>query len=232
MHPDEPDPGQVAAGYPRVDYAPLYLTQEPDDAYAFELDTPGLVIDTEPITHDADDPQTYHSAPVSGIPSLPPDLRAHMMDRGAATEQSYELPQQRASDERPATERWEQAPIAVPSLVTMQRGTNALDVNNPDGFRLGWSVKRYYHRWMLHEQMRHTERALYPGGAAKAVVSPAMTAENSNRYTSPFAWRSFYGTPNMQNPLLRRNPTDAQSVDAISDGTEDESGIPADWVIG
>jgi len=232
MRPDDPDPGQVVAGYPRVDYAPLYLTQESDDAYAFELDTPGLVLDTEPITHDADDEQTYHSAPVSGVPTLPPDVRAHMVDRGAALKGSYEEPQERASDERPATERWEQAAIAVPSIVAIQRGTNALDVNNPDGYRLGWSIKRYYHRWMQHEQMRHTERALYPVGAAAAVVSPAMTAENSNRYTSPFAWRSFYGTRTSQNPLLRRNPPDAQSVDATDDGTESGSDVPADWVIG
>jgi hypothetical protein len=232
MRPDAADPGQIAAGYPRVDYAPLYVTQEPDDAWAHELDTPGLILDVEPITHDAGDLQPYHPAPIPGAQSLPPDVRAHMVSRGADLRGQHEEPQDRASDEEPRTERWEQAAIAIPSLTTMQRGTNSLDVNNPDGYRLGWSVKRFYHRRMAHERMMHTERALYPSGAARAVESPAMTARESNRYTSPFAWRSFSGSALLQMPLLRRDPPDAQSSDTVSDGTDSPSDIVGDWVVG
>jgi hypothetical protein len=232
MRPDMPDPGTVVAGYPRVDYAPLYLTQEPDDAFAHELDTPGLVYDNEPITHDADDPDVLHSAPQPGGDPRSPRLQAHMIERGGDIRTSYEEPADRAADEEPRTERWEQAAIETPSLVAMQRGTNSLDVNNPEGYRLGWSVKRFYHRRMAHEQFTHTERALHPAGAARAVDSPAMTARNSNRYTSPFAWRSFYGTRNWQFPLMRRQPPESWDVDAGNDGTGQASDVPADWVVG
>jgi hypothetical protein len=232
MRPDMPDPGTVVAGYPRVDHAPLYLTQETDDSFAFALDTPGFVYDSEPITHDADDPQIFHSDPGYGGQAVAPQARAHMVDRGAQLRTAYEEPQMRAEDEEPRTERWEQAPIETPSLVAIQRGTNSLDVNNPDGYRIGWSVKRYYHRRMLHEQFKHTERALHPAGAASAVVSPAMSAENSNRYTSPFAWRSFYGTRNWQLPLMRRQPPESWDADSDNDGSQQISDVPADWVVG
>jgi hypothetical protein len=232
MRPDMPDPGTVVAGYPRVDYAPMYLTEEPDNAYAFELDTPGLVIDNEPITHDADDPQVVHSSPIPGAEFSPPSAVAHAISRGADLRTAYEEPQMRADDERPVTERWEQAPIETPSLVAIQRGTNALDVNNPDGYRLGWSVKRFYHRRMAHEQFVHTERPVHPVIAASAVQSPAMTPQNSNRYTSPFPWTSFYGTRNWQFPIMRRQPPEAWDVDSQNDGTSETSEVPADWVIG
>jgi hypothetical protein len=232
MRPEDPDPGTVVAGYPRVDYAPLYLTQEPDADYAFAVDTPGLVYDSEPITHDANDPDVLHSAPQPGGDTRSPRAAAHMIDRGGDIRTSYEEPQMRAEDERPVTERWEQAPIETPSLVAIQRGTNSLDVNNPEGFRIGWSVKRYYHRRMLHEQMKHTERALHPAGAAAAVNSPAMGPQNSNRYTSPFSWTSFYGTRNWQLPILRRQPPESWDIDSSNDGTQEQSDVPADWVVG
>jgi hypothetical protein len=231
MRPEDPDPGTVVAGYPRVDYAPLYLTQQPDDSYAFELDTPGLILDTEPITHDAGDPDVYHPAPVQGANSRSPDVAAHALDRGAQLLQIHQEPAMRASDERPVTERWEQAPIENPSLVAIQRGTNSLDVNNPEGFRNGWLVKRFYHRELPHEWQKHTERALYPAGAAAAVVSPAMTAAQSNRYTSPFPWRSFYGTKNLQFPIMRRQPPEL-AADQTDDGTSGVSDIPGDWTVG
>ena len=232
MRPDMPDPGTVVAGYPRVDYAPMYLTQESDDSYAFELDTPGLLLDGEPITHDAGDPQVIHTSPIPGAEFAPPNVAAHAISRGADLRQSYEEPEMRGDAERPATERWEQAAIETPSLVAMQRGTNSLDVNNPDGYRLGWSVKRFYHRRMPMERLIHTERPLHPVTAADAVRSPAMTPQNSNRYTSPFSWKSFYGTKAQQFPIMRRQPPDAWDVDATDDGTSEVSEVPGDWVVG
>jgi len=232
MHPEDPDPGTVVAGYPRVDYPPLYLTTTPDDSYAFELDTPGLILDVEPRAHDVGDPEVIHQSPIPGAEFGPPSMDAHAIDRGAQLSQIYADPSMRAADERPITERWEQAPIEIPSLTAIQRGTNSLDVNNPEGYRNGWSIKRYYHRRMMHENMRHTERALYPAGAASAVVSPAMSPRNSNRYTSPFPWSSFYGTRNQQLPIMRRQPPDAFAVDQTNDGTDQPSDIPTDWVVG
>lgn len=231
MRPEDPDPGTVVAGYPRVDHPPYYLTQAPDDAYAFELDTPGLILDTEPITHDAGDPDVTHPAPIPGAESRPPDVSAHQLDRGAQLLQIYADPAMRAADERPVTERWENKPVAVPSLTAVQRGTNSLDVNNPEGFRDGWLIKRYYHRELPHEWQKHTERALYPAGAASAVVSPAMSPAQSNRYTSPFAWRSFWGSKAQQFPTMRRQPPDSWE-DQTSDGTEQQSDVPGDWVVG
>lgn len=231
MRPEDPDPGIVVAGYPRVDHPPMYLTTAPDDSYAFELDTPGLILDTEPRTHDAGDPDVIHPAPIPGAESRTPRASAHMLDRGAQLSQLYQEPAHRAQDERPVTERWEQDPIETPSLTAMQRGANSLDVNNPDGYRKGWSVKRFYHREMPHEWFKHTERAMHPAGAAAAVVSPAMTAAQSNRYTSPFAWRSFSGSALLQGPLMRRNPPESWD-DQTSDGTDQVSDVPADWVIG
>jgi hypothetical protein len=231
MKPEDPDPGTVVAGYPRVDYAPLYLTQNPDDAYAFELDTPGLVLDTEPRAHDVGDPDVTHPAPIPGAQSDSPDMAAHALDRGGQLLQIYADPSLRAADERPVTERWENKPVTAGSTVAALRGTNALPENNPDGFRDGWLVKRYYHREMPHEYVKHTERALHPAGAASAVVSPAMSPQNSNRYTSPFAWRSFYGTRNWQRPIMRRNPPDSWD-DQTEDGQSETSDVPGDWVIG
>jgi hypothetical protein len=237
MRPDAPDPGQVVAGYPRVDHPPMYLTTTPDDAYAFELDTPGVILSTEPITHDAGDPDVHHSSPIPGAEwtSRPPSLAAHALDRGAQLEQLYAPFTSRAHDERPETVRWEDSSDQKPSTVAALRGANSLKENNPEGFPTGTGenghlVKRFYHRFMPHERFVHTERALYPAGAASAVVSPAMTPANSNRYTSPFAWRSFYGTRNWQTPLMRRNPPEAWN-DQTADGTDSTSDVPADWVI-
>jgi hypothetical protein len=231
MRPDAPDPGQVVAGYPRVDYAPLYITTLSDDAYAHALDTPGVILSVEPETHDAGDPDVRHPAPIAGAESRPPDVTAHALDRGATLLQTYQDPAMRAHDERPVTERWEDTPDLTPSVTASLRGTNSLKENNPEGYRFGWLVKRYYHREMPHEYFKHTERALHSAGAAKAVNSPAMSAAQSNRYTSPFAWRSFYGTKNWQSPLMRRNPPEAWD-DQTQDGTESPSDVPADWVVG
>lgn len=232
MRPEDPDPGTVVAGYPRVDYAPYYLTQDTDDSYAFALDTPGLILDTEPVVHDAGDSQVIHPSPVPGALGFgPPDISAHMRDRGAQLLQTHIDPATRAHDERPVTERWESAPLETPSTTAALRGANSLEQNNPEGYRYGWLVKRYYHREMPHEWFKHTERALHPAGAARAVNSPAMSAANSNRYTSPFAWRSFYGTKNWQSPIMRRNPPDAWD-DQTNDGTDQTSDVPGDWVVG
>lgn len=230
MQPDAPDPGQVSAGYPRVDHPPLYLTEQPDASYAFELDTPGLILSTEPETHDAGDVQVVHPSPFPGAEFGPPSGSAHSLDRGAQLLQLYADPSMRAQDERPATERWESAPLETPSVDAALRGTNSLPQNNPEGYRYGWLVKRYYHRELPHEFQRHTERAMYPAGAARAVDSPAMSAQNSNRYTSPFAWRSFYGTRNWQRPIMRRNPPEAWN-DQTADGMTEASDVPGDWVV-
>jgi hypothetical protein len=144
--------------------------------------------------------------------------------------QTYADPSLRASDERPVTERWENKAVNAGSTLSALRGTNSLPENNPDGYRDGWLVKRYYHRELPHEWQKHTERALHPAGAAKAVDSPSL-GRAGNRYTTPFAWRSFYGTRNQQRPIMRRNPPEAWD-DQTNDGSTEESDVLGDWVVG
>lgn len=235
LFPDEPDPGQVAAGYPRVDLPPTYITQDTDTSYEAALDTPGLILDMEPVTHDAGDPDAIQPSPGYGGVAFAPQSRAHGLDRGRAMVGQHEEPMMRASDERPLTERWEQAPTSAGSTTAALRAANSLPQNNPEGFptgpgQFGMLVKRFYHRNIPTEHFVHTERWLHPVTAGRAAASPAMTPEQSNRYTSPFAWRSFYGTELLQGPLMRRQPPDVQSQ-ATDDGTEDTSDIPGDWTL-
>jgi hypothetical protein len=232
LRPDLRDPGQVPAGYPRTDFAPLFLTQPSDDAYAHEVDTPGVTLDVEPITHESGEGSVIHPAPVQGAKPGSPTLLPHDVSRGADKRMILAPTDARAHDEKPLTERWEQEPIAVPSLVAVQRGTNALAVNNPDGFRNGWSVRRFYHRWMPHEYMRHDERPLRPGGAASAVQSPAVAAGAWNRYVSPFGWNQVAAGSLLQLPIMRRNPPQPQDAPGIGDGSADASPVPGDWVVG
>lgn len=235
LRPDLPDPGQVAAGYPRVDLPPTYLTDDLDTDMAVGMDTPGLVLDTEPITHDASDPDAIQPSPGYGGfgAEFTPTSVAHAIDRGRAMVGQHEEPQMRASDEEPRTERWEDRPAQHGSTLAALRGENSLPENNPEGFPTGTSeyghlVKRFYHRRMPWEQFTHTERMLRFGGAGKAVVSPAMGPAESNRYTSPFAWKSFYAGALLQGPLMRRQPPDAWA-DQESDGTDQVSDIPSLW---
>jgi hypothetical protein len=231
MHPEAPDPGQVAAGYPRVDLPPAELTEQTDESYRFALDTTGLLLDTEPVTHDAGDPEPFHSDPSFGGRAVSPQMPAHMLARGRNLVGQHEEPMMRAGDEEPRTERWEQGEINHGSTLAALRGDNSLPENNPEGFRIGWSVKRYYHRRFAQDRWVHTERWWRPMVAARAAASPTMQPAESNRYTSPFAWRSFYGTKLAQLPVMRRQPPESWSLQE-SDGTEQESVIPADWVIG
>jgi hypothetical protein len=235
LRPDEPDPGQVAAGYPRVDLPPTYITDDTDASYRDALDTPGLVLDTEPITHDAGDPETFHPSPGYGGAgaNFAPFEVAHAIARGREMVGQHEEPQMRGADEEPRTERWQNAPVQRGSTLSALRGTNSLPENNPDGFptgpgEYGYLVKRYYHRVVPWERFIHTERILHPMTAASAVDSPAMGIQESNRYTSPFAWRSFYAGALLQNPLMRRQPPDAWT-DQESDGTDQPSDIPSLW---
>jgi hypothetical protein len=228
LHPEAPDPGQVAAGYPRVDLPPTTLTEGTDETYRSALDTTGLLLDTEPVTHDAGDAEPYHSDPAYGGVAAPSTGRAHWLARGRNIVGQHEEPMMRASDEEPRTERWEQGEINHGSTLAALRGDNSLPENNPDGFRLGWSIKRFYHRRLEQDAWIHTERILRPAGAARAAASPAMQPSESNRYTSPFAWRSFYGTKAQQFPLLRRLPPEPQALQE-SDGTDLRSDIPGIW---
>lgn len=235
LYPDAPDPGQVSAGYPRVDLPPTFITDDTDASYRDAIDTPGLVLDTEPITHDAGDVQPVQPSPGYGGrgADFAPQSVAHAIDRGRVLDGQYKEPQMRAADEQPRTERWEQAPIITPSDVSMRRGTNSLRDNNPEGFptgpgQYGYSVKRFYHRRMPTERFVHTERILRWAGAAAAVDSPAMGIMESNRYTSPFAWRSFYAGKLLQGPIMRRQPPDAWA-DQTDDGTGEPSEVPALW---
>jgi hypothetical protein len=235
LYPDEPDPGQVAAGYPRVDLPPTYITEDADTDYRDALDTPGLVLDTEPITHDAGDYDIVQPSPGYGGAgaNFAPSAIPHAIARGREMVGQHEEPQMRAADEQPRTERWQNLPVSRGNTLSALRGDNSLPENNPEGFPTGpgehgYLVKRYYHRLMPWEQFKHTERWLHNVTAARAVESPAFTPAESNRYTSPFAWRSFYAGALLQGPLMRRQPPDAWA-DQQSDGTDLASDPSSLW---
>lgn len=231
MRRDVPDPGQVPTGHPRADYAPMYLTEDTDDSYRWEVDTPGVELDFEPITHDPHDPEIHHPAPIPGAEPGLPSITAHAIDRGVPLLNNYTPKSQRASDERWITERWEQPAVQGDLTVSALRGTNSLRENNPDGYRLGWSHKRYIHRELPHERYRHDERPIHPVVAGSAVQSPAMSADEANRYVSPFSWNARARGALLLSPFARRTPVSASET-VITDGTEDVSEVPGDWVVG
>jgi hypothetical protein len=230
------DPDLVPPGQPRVDQPPMYITEDPDDAWEWEVDTPGLTMPTDPLTHDANDPQIIQPAPISGAEAHPPSAGAHAIDRGAVEERDYTPRDLRQFDETWETTRWEQPATQGDLSVAMQRGTNSLPANNPptedypSGYRLGFSIKRFMNRNMFHDERRHDERILFPAGAAAAVQSPAVTPAQYNRYVSPLGWNVRAAGNMLLAPVMRREPVLA-SEDATTDGTDQPSGFGLDWVV-
>jgi hypothetical protein len=215
----------------------MYLTEDVDTSYAFALDTAGVMLDDEPITHDAGDPDVHHPAPIPGAQSAPPVETAHLIDRGAVPFVQYTERILRAHDEVYVSPRWEQEPTQGDLTVATLRGDNALKQNNDDtfypttGYRLGWLHKRFVHRRMYQDERRHDERWLRPRIAANAVQSPAVSASGWNRYVSPFGWNVRAAGQLLASPSMRRQPT-PWSEPAQSDLEDDSSSIAGDWVIG
>ncbi len=233
---DLPDEDLVSQGMPRADQPPMYITEDPDDAWEWEVDTPGMNMPTDPLTHDAHDPQIIQPAPIPGAEAHPPVAGAHAIDRGGVEERDYVPRSLRQSDEQWETKRWEQPPTQGDLTLAMQRGTNALPANNPatedypTGYRYGFSIKRFMDRVFPQEWMRHDERVLFPAGAAAAVESPAVASAQWNRYVSPIGWNVTTAGRTLLQPVMRREPVLA-SEDVVSDGTTEPSGFGADWVI-
>jgi hypothetical protein len=233
MRPDAADLGRVPEGRPRADYPPLYLTEDPAAAYAWAVDTPGVVLDLEPVTHDAGDPDVLHPAPVQGAEGsvVPPGAVAHQVDRGGALKTSYSPRSGRAHDERYETPRFETPPTQGDLSVANHRGTNSLPQNNPEGYRLGWTVWRRHNRRMFYDYRQHTERLLHPAGAQAAQESPALERGRANRYTSPFPWNRQTKVSAPQSPTQRRDPPPWDQA-VLTDGSEDPDQDFADWVVG
>lgn len=215
MRVDEPESGsRPPSGAPRMDIGPETL----QDVNEYdEFDTPGLILDVEPLTHD------------DGDISFPVPSPAHMIDRGAVDRNTYQLPAMRKFDEQYHTTRDENLPVIGDLTTATMRGDNSLPLNNPDGVRPGFTVwRRMTRRAFSNGDRRHDERMLQPMTAAKAVQSPPMT--NTNRYTSPFGWNSKNLGVKFQLPLQRRQPP-GWDESTISGPDDNDQEIPT-WVIG
>jgi hypothetical protein len=238
---DIPDPGQISLGNPRADQPPLFLTEGPDDSYAYEIDTPGLNLDIEPYTHDAGDEEPFHPTGqvgqvatagyrVMAEPYQDASLGPHNVDRGGVTAHNYINVDLRDSTENWQTTRFENQPTTGDLTVAALRGTNSLPENNPDGYRNGWVIWRRMNRQMFRDERTHTERPYRPITAARSVQSPDMTAANSNRYTSPFSWQAAAYKLTEQFPMLRRTPP-AWDQSNISDGSEGTAEDLSTWTV-
>jgi hypothetical protein len=216
---DAPDEGsRPPSGAPRMDLPPMYATEQSDAAYAFAVDTPGLVLDMEPEGHNTTD----LSGPVPNV--------AHRIDRGGSMRQSHEERFLRAHDERPETTRVETTPdrMGDPTVATL-RGDNSLPQNNPDGYRYGWLVWRRNNRRMFQmgPEVRHTLRLLRPNTAAAPADSPVPM--NPGRYASPYGTLSQFIQSRLQSPILRRNPPEVSET-VTDDGTATGDDQFMDWV--
>lgn len=221
MHPDAPEHGSRApsGAPPRMDIAPMFMTESADASYSSALDTPGQILDQEPIQHDA----------AENVPIPSPQ---HMRSYGA-DQRMLQAPRfLRRFDEAYQTPRWEQPALQGDLTTATLRGDNSLPENNPDGYRLGFSVWRRMNRSAFPTAgmwRAHTERWLRPGGAAAATQSPAP--EHANRYESPFSWNKFAIGTRLQMPILRRDPP-AWSESSTGDGSNQSLNADLDWVVG
>lgn len=216
---DAPDEGsRPPSGAPPLDLAPMYATEPEDAAYAYAIDTPGLVLDMEPPGHNTGD--------LSGPVPNP----AHRINRGGPARQHHEERFLRQHDEHPQTTRVETTPdrMGDPTVATL-RGDNSLPQNNPEGYRYGWIVWRRTNRRMFQmgPELRHTERLLRPTLAAAASDSP--TSLNPGRYASPYGTLTKFIESRLQFPILRRNPPEVQE-NVTDDGMSTADDQFMDWV--
>lgn len=98
------------------------------------------------------------------------------------------------------------------------RGKNSLAENNPDGFRVGQRVQRWYTRRIPMHYRRHELRVVRTKLAEGARQSPAM--EQGNRYTSPFANIVSGKKRTGMSPIQRRTPRPWDEA-AVTDGGEE-----------
>lgn len=219
MRPDGNDRGvRAPSGGPPGDRPPLYLTETEDASYALAVDTPGQQLDSSPITHEEEI-------------SYPVPSPRHLVDMGAEDRNVTTPRIGRRFDEEYETERFEQQPIIGELPVAQERGRNSLTVNNPDGYRKGFTIWRRTNRpaFPLPGMWRvHTERALRNPTAAAAVDSPQQPV--ASIYTSPFSWGKKVIESHLQNPMLRRDPVDRSDALTV-DGSESPDAT-LDWVIG
>jgi hypothetical protein len=217
LYMDAPEAGsRPPSGAPMMDLGPPYLSDNEDGSIPWDVETNGLVLDTEPVTHEEEI-------------STPVPSPMHAVNRGAVARYSYQQPIMRSIDERYETTRTENLPVTGDLTPAVLRGDNSLPQNNPDGYRNGWTVWRRMNRPMFgnNGNRRYDERLLRAMTAAAAVQSPAP--ERANRYQSPFSWNKFNIGTRLNFPMQRRDPP-AWDESTLTDGLDNQQDIPT-WVV-
>lgn len=220
---DAPDP--IAYVYT----APLGMdyTDEPADEFPgldCVVQTSGLVLDTTPGGHNGGD-----TAPLFGDDAamMRDAATRHGVDFGASRANNYEPPDTRAADETFTAERFEQPARTEINPVALQRGLNSLDVNNPQGFRAGFTEWFRPNRRIPIGERRHDHRPLTPNTA----YLPQDAAPVPTPYGQPFARFARAITSVNQTPVARRDPTGI-SRDVTSDAAAESYADVSDWVVG
>lgn len=115
------------------------------------------------------------------------------------------------------TDRLQVDPSGDAGRLRALRGKNSLAENNPEGFRIGQRVQRWYMRKIPMHYRTHELRVVRNKLADSARQSPAMPA--GNRYTSPFDNIASGKKRTGMSPIQRRTPR-AWDEAAVADGTE------------
>ena len=223
--------GEFAYEAPPSDPAPDYMTEYPGQEWVV-VDTPGLVLDSTPVSHTegltavahATDLEMQHAATAS-----------HAVDQGAGRAGVYATPPMQFHDERYLDARFEGLGPVVQDPIVTRRGLNGLPENNPPdseggmphGFRLGWVMQNFVDRKFAIGERVHDQRMLTPNTA----WAPADQPAGNNQYTSPFDGLARGLPTTWSRPMLRRNPPPV-SEDMVTDGSEDVYPTLDDWVVG
>lgn len=123
-----------------------------------------------------------------------------------------------------STVRLQVQPSGDEGKVRALRGDNSLAENNPDGYRIGYRVQRWYTRPIPMHYRRHELRVVRTQLAATARQSPPMA--NGNRYVSPFATVVSARKRTQQGPVQRRTPRPWDELSVV-DGSEVEADMSA-----
>ena len=115
------------------------------------------------------------------------------------------------------TRRFQVDPSGDEGTVRALRGDNSLAVNNPDGYRVGYRVQRWYERRIPMHYRRYELRVVRNKLADTARQSPPLA--QGNRYASPFATVVSGRKRTQQGPVQRRTPRPWDEL-AVADGTE------------
>jgi hypothetical protein len=130
---------------------------------------------------------------------------AHWDDQGASRRANYAVPGNKDHTERTVVELREGIGTYAPDPVALQRGLNALDTNNPEGYRKGFDPAVFVHRRIYagggDDIRHHSYRVLSPNTPYFGAVGPYVPTPTGTPY--PTNARFVYGWQRVQ---PRREP--------------------------